>query len=231
MSAMPSEPNGMEPGFDENGGDAFMSGADAGPAGGGTVRRRLPTRTLLMGAFVAVAAGSLWSMRAIDRAQASGPVAGGDAEREIRAAIEESRAVARTTDAGVLLDLVDRPAGRGPVEPLGRDPFRTWGTSDGAAGAGETPSGDEGELAASRWDEAVDASAASIRILSAMVGSGGGVANVNGHMMRPGDTFEVEGVEGQFRIESIAADGVTLVATDAANGRTRPVTVPIVRKW
>ncbi len=230
MSATPSESRGIEPGFDETEGDAFSAGADAGLSGGGAVRRRLSARTLFMGAFVAVAAGSLWSMRAIDRAQASGPVAGGDAEREIRAAIEESRAVARTTDASVLLDLDERPAVNPPAPTTGRDPFRTWGTAAESAAAGNA-SPDSAELEARRWDEAVDASAATVRILSAMVGAGGGVANVNGHMMRPGDTFEVEGVEGQFRIESIAADGVTLVATDAATGRTRPVTVPIVRKW
>ena len=183
-----------------------------------------------MGAFVAVAAGSLWSMRAIDRAQASGPVAGGDAEREIRAAIEESRAVARTTDASVLLELGEAQSESRPPAPIGRDPFRTWGTSADPASGGNAPS-DSAELEARRWDEAVDAAGANVRILSAMVGAGGGVANVNGHMMRPGDTFEMEGVEGQFRIESIARDGVTLVATDAATGRTRPVTVPIVRKW
>jgi hypothetical protein len=211
MSARPSE---IEPAFDETDGDAFAAGNETETAsGGGTVRRRLPARTLFMGAFVAVAAGSLWSMRAIDRAQASGPVAGGDAEREIRAALEESRG---TT---------------GPVsESIGRDPFRTWGTSDDAGGAAG-PSPDEAELAARRWDDAVDASAATIRIISAMVGSGGGVANVNGHMMRPGDTFEVEGVDGEFRIDAITRDGVALVATDAATGRTRPVTVPIVRRW
>lgn len=231
MSERPSDPHGIEPGFDETEGDAFAAGGDAGAAGGGSVRRRLPARTLFMGAFVAVAAGSLWSMRAIDRAQASGPVAGGDAEREIRAAIEESRAVARETDAKVLLDLAERPASAPVAEPIGRDPFRSWGTSDDAAGGEGSQSPDAAELAAQRWDEAVDASAASIRVLSAMVGAGGGVANVNGHMMRPGDTFEVEGVEGSFRIESIGRDGMNLVATDAATGRTRPVTVPIARKW
>lgn len=227
MSARPSE---IEPAFDETDGDAFAAGNETETAsGGGTVRRRLPARTLFMGAFVAVAAGSLWSMRAIDRAQASGPVAGGDAEREIRAALEESRGTARETDAKVLLDLVESPTG--PVsESIGRDPFRTWGTSDDAGGAAG-PSPDEAELAARRWDESVDASAATIRIISAMVGSGGGVANVNGHMMRPGDTFEVEGVDGEFRIDAITRDGVALVATDAATGRTRPVTVPIVRRW
>lgn len=225
MSVRPSE---TEPGFDETDGDAFAAGHETETPAGTAVRRRLPARTLFMGAFVAVAAGSLWSMRAIDRAQASGPVAGGDAEREIRAAIEESRATVRETDAKVLLDLVESPAG--PVaEALGRDPFRAWGTSDDAAGG---PSPDEAELAARRWDDAVDASAATIRVLSAMVGGGnGGVANVNGHMMRPGDTFEVEGVDGEFRIDAITRDGVTLVATDAATGRTRPVTVPIVRRW
>jgi len=229
MSATRNDQTELEPGFDESEGDVFAAGADAGPAGGGTVRRKLPARTLFMGAFVAVAAGSLWSMRAIDRAQASGPVAGGDAEREIRAAIEESRAVVRETDAKVLLDLDRRPASAAVAEPLGRDPFRSWGTSDDASEAGPSP--DEAELAARRWDEAVDASAGSIRVLSAMVGVGGGVANVNGHMMRPGDTFEVEGIEGSFRIESISRDGLVLVATGAGNGRTRSVTVPIARKW
>lgn len=229
MSATPSE---IEPGFDETEGDAFAAGneLESSPGTGG-VRRRVSARTLFMGAFIAVAAGSLWSMRAIDRAHASGPVAGGDAEREIRAAIEESRAAARETDAKVLLDLVETPSGGTPAAPAGRDPFRSWGTSDGGAAGAAGPSPDEAELAARRWDEAVDASAATIRVVSAMVGRGGGVANVNGHMMRPGDTFEVEGVDAEFRIESIAGDGVTLVATDAANGRTRPVTVPIVRKW
>jgi hypothetical protein len=227
MSATPSE---IEPGFDETDGDAFAAGNETETPTGGTVRRRLSARTLFMGAFVAVAAGSLWSMRAIDRAQASGPVAGGDAQREILAAIEESRTAARETDAKVLLDLVEKPAGPASL-PAGRDPFRSWGTAEASGSAGnESPEADD-EAEARQWEEAVDAAAATVRIVSAMVGSGGGVANVNGHMMRPGDTFAIDGSDAEFRIESIAADGVTLVATDAATGRTRPVTVPLVRKW
>jgi len=235
-----SEPHDrdLEGSFDANDpeGAAFAGGFAAGEEGmagpvGLAVRRRIRPRTLVMGGIVLAAAGSLWSMRIIDRAQAAGPGLGANAEKEILAAIAQGRTQARESDATVLLEFAQEPDGkRLAPERLDRDPFLAWGGAPVAAASSSMPVDDAASVEA-RWNEAVDGAAATIRILSAMAGARGGVANVNGHMMRPGDVFEVEGVEAEFRIERIAVDGVTVTARDPASGRERTLAVPVARKW
>jgi len=217
---------------------------DEGFASGNTssVRRRLSTGTLIMGGVILMAGGSLWSMRAIDRAAASGPVTSKELESLFDAALKKDAEVGRMieTDAGLLL----RPTEAAnevtvALKDLTKNPFVIW--RDETGGSVPTNPGPEPppvDTLADRialWNEQVDSAAGAIKVKSTMESKGDqgpvGLANVNGHMMREGDLFAVEKSDVEFTIARIVRSEVTFRAYNTELKHERLVIVKVNRKW
>jgi hypothetical protein len=208
-----------------------------------SVRRRLSTGTLIMGGVVAIAATSLWSMRAIDRAVAAGPRISKENEKLVDDILKRGKGadLAIDTDATRLLEPADAVGEvRVPLRELAKNPFVLWTPPASAA----APSADGGpapvpvDTRAERiaeWEQKVDQAAGSIRVLSTMSGTGPvgatGIANVNGHMMRIGDVFGIANSDIEFSIERVERDALTVRAYNAELRHERIVTVKVNRKW
>jgi hypothetical protein len=226
------------PGSTDGSADGSMDGAFG--AGIGQVRRRISSGAIIMGAVVLASIASLWSMRAIDRAAATGPKQDKKLEEEINKALERgsTRAVALETDADVLLEPTEAHDDvRVPLKDLAKNPFLVW--NDGKQPAAAPTPEDEPvvDTAAERlaaWQTSVDNAALAIRLQSTMSGTGPqgatGIANINGHMMRIGDTFGVDGTEIEFRIQAIERDQMTVSAFNAEFRHERSVIVPVLKK-
>jgi hypothetical protein len=85
------------------------------------------------------------------------------------------------------------------------------------------------------WQAMVDAAAAAIRLQSTLSGPGAngavGIANINGHMMRIGEIFGVEGSDVEFTLEAVERDAITVRAYNAELKHERLVTVNVAKKF
>lgn len=207
-----------------------------------SVRRRLSTGTLIMAGVVAIAAASLWSMRAIDRAVAAGPKLSKENEILVKEILERTKGAADRvidTDATRLLEPADAADEvRVPLRELSKNPFVLWAPPATApsvdGGSAPVPVDTRAERVAD-WERKVDQAAASIRVLSTMSGTGPvgatGIANVNGHMMRIGDVFGIANTDVEFSIERVERDALTVRAYNAELRHERIVTIKVNRKW
>lgn len=215
--------------------DAFNAGAAS------SVRRRISSGTLLMGLVVAVAGVSLWSMRAIDRAAASGPKPRGDLDGLFNDALAKGKTQGdvRTTSATILLSNAD-PASemKVPLKDLAKNPFVIWRDTTEPPPPATTP--DDPQVSPREdlirtWEQQVDAAASAIKVQSTMVSREGdgssGIANIGGHMMRPGDLFAVENSDIEFFIDRIDRNEVTVRAVNKELNHARVVIVKVNRKW
>lgn len=208
-----------------------------------SVRRRVSTGTLIMGGVVAIAATSLWSMRAIDRAVAAGPRGNKDDESIIKDYFEREKGPRASidTDATRLLEPTEAAGDvRVPLRELAKNPFVLW--TPPASAAAQSPDGGPAPVPVdtrteriAEWEQKVDQAAASIRVLSTMSGTGPvgatGIANINGHMMRIGDVFGIANSDVEFSIERVERDALTVRAYNAELRHERIVTVKVNRKW
>lgn len=215
--------------------DAFNAGAAS------SVRRRISSGTLLMGLVVVVAGVSLWSMRAIDRAAASGPKVRKDLDVLFNDALAKGKSPseAQTTSATILLSNAD-PASemKVPLKDLAKNPFVIWRDTTEpppeTTPQGEPQTTPRIELIRA-WEQQVDSAAAAIKVQSTMVSREGdgssGIANIGGHMMRPGDLFAVENSVIEFYIDRIDRNEVTVRAVNKELNHARVVIVKVNRKW
>ncbi len=224
------------PGSTDGSADGSMDGA-FGTGMASTVRRRISSGALLLGGVVGLAALSLWSMRAIDRAAANGPTLSKETGIFIDTVLnDKSRKVNIETDASTLLEPTDAAAAmRVPLKDLSKNPFLVW--NDGKPPAPPEPPGKPPDTLADRikeWQEKVDSAAAAIRLQSTMSGNGPngatGIANVSGHMMRIGDVFGVDGTDVEFSIEAIERDQMSVRAYNAELKHERTVVVVVAKK-
>jgi len=228
------------PGSTDGSADGSMDGA-FGAGGFGSVKRRISSGSLLMGGVVVLSIGSLWSMRAIDRAAASGPLKSSEMDVFVDEALERGgRKVDPNTDATRLLEPTEANADlRVPWKDLVKNPFLIWldPTVPGTTDPKDPPTTPGDDLAAriAAWQKQVDAAAAAIRLQSTIVNTSGpkgatGIANINGHMLRLDDVFGVDGTDTEFKIQSIDRDEMTVVAYNAALKHERIVKVTVLKK-
>lgn len=205
------------------------------------VRRRISTGTLIMGGVLAIAATSLWSMRAIDRAAAVAPKGSKEVEDLVNKALSDKGSGTVETDASRLLEPTEATQNlQVPLAELSKNPFVLWAPPipPGGGGGGTVPTEPTVDVLAERiaeWERNVDSAAAAIKVQSTMSGSGPlgatGIANINGHMMRISDVFGVDNSDIEFSIERIERDALTVRAYNGEFKRERLVTVKVNRKW
>lgn len=210
---------------------AAAQNASAGP--------RFSTGTLIMVGVILLAGASLWSMRAIDRAVASGPRTSKADEELVSKMLERGSGAsfAIDTDATRLLEPTEAVSEtQVPLKEIAKNPFVLWAppSTPGTSPAPDKPQVDTRAERVAEWERKVDQAAASVRVLSTMsTGRDGnsGIANVNGHMMRMGDVFGVQNSGIEFSIDRIERDAVTMRTYSNELKHERIVTIKVNRKW
>ncbi len=204
-------------------------------------RRRISSGTLLMAGVVVLAGASLWSMRAIDRAAAMAPTTSKDKDTDSfvdKALAEKGRnASSVPPEVRPLLDTEHgNDAVRVPLKDLQKNPFVLWDIPNAPVPTTPTDTPiDQRPARVAEWEKQVDSAALAIKLQSTMSGTGPqgatGLANINGHTMRLGDLFGVEGSDVEFTIEAIERDTITVRAYNADLKHERLVTVKVNRRW
>jgi hypothetical protein len=207
---------------------------------GANVQRRVPAGALIMAVVLVGSGASLWSMRALDKAAASGPKQNKEVEELVNKALgAKGSADAITTDAERLLEPTETAAEmRVPLASLAKNPFVIWApaSAPSAPDAPAEPTVDKRAEELAAWQTKVDEAAKIIKVQSTMSSGNGpqgatGIANINGHMMRIGDVFGVDGSEVEFTIEKIDRDSITARAFNPTLKHERVVQVNVLRKW
>ncbi|MFO0827174.1 MAG: hypothetical protein U0572_03405 [Phycisphaerales bacterium] len=211
---------------------------DEGFAAGNTLasRRRISSGTLIMGAVILASGASLWSMRAIDRAAASGPSVDKEFERLFESVKKNPGGATIETDASRLLDTTEGSTDvRVPLKDLAKNPFVIWRDPSAATEAPTEPAAVPGASIQERiaeWEAKVDAAAGAIKVQSTMESANGnGMANVNTHMMREGDVFAVDKTDIEFTIARIERNQLTVRAYNPELRHERLVIIKVNKKW
>jgi hypothetical protein len=220
--------------------DGSMDGALAGATG--KVRRRINSGTLILGGVIVASGVSLWSMRAIDRAAASGPTSSKEIEDLVKGALDGSKKSGSAENGGDPKAFVDRTQPpvdlQVPAEQVQKNPFVVFAEptkADPTKPVVDTPPVAPVVDLIAEWQTKVDAAAGMIRLQSTMSGQDPqkglvGLANINGHMMRLGDVFGVEGSDIEFRLDHVERDAITVRAYSAELKHERLVTVNVMKR-
>ena len=209
-----------------------------------TRRRRPGVGAVVFGAVAVVAAGSLFSMRAIGRAGAA-ENAPSEAGKLVETFLKE-RAQAKAGAPDAKLDILDTEgvtALQIAKEDLHKDPFVLAGEIGVVAG-GETPPAvdagpgpapepapDRTEALRLAWEAAVDEGAAGILVQSCLRSSNAAnsMAHVNGQVLRMCDTIAVPNTTVLYEIVEIDSDGIVLRAENADLSHERLVRLLVLR--
>jgi hypothetical protein len=217
--------------------DGSMDGALSGASA--RVRRRISSGTLILGAVIVASGASLWTMRAIDRAAASGPKMSKEIEDLVKKALDpKAQTVAENSKPETFVSRTQPPTDlQVPAEEVQKNPFVVYQPPKSGGDSppdGEQPRVPQVDLVA-EWQSKVDAAAAAIRLQSTMSGKGAqgatGIANINGHMMRIGEIFGVEGSDIEFTLEQVERDAITVRAYNAELRHERLVTVNVAKRF
>ncbi len=219
---------------------SFEESGESITVASGASRKRFGFGTMVFASVAAVAVVSLYSMRAIGHATAST-----DAPTDAGKMVDEFLNRAPVNSAAK--DLADDPlfmdaaAVRIERDELTKDPFvligeNTFGIAVGGSSVGmdAASSQDPAARRAMRvdgWIAVVEAGAADMRVQSVLVSARAdmSMANVNGKVLVVGNTISSPGTHTEFTVTAIAAEGVSLRATDAELGCERTVMVPVKR--
>lgn len=218
--------------------DGSMDGALSGATA--RVRRRINTGTLILAGVIVASGASLWTMRAVDRAAASGPIISKEDEKVLADALAPRKpAASANADPKAFVDRTEPPVDlQVPAEQVPKNPFVIYAEPTAAgpvAGAPETPEPPKVDRVA-EWQADVDAAAATIVLQSTMSGTDlkkglVGIANINGEMLRLGDVFGVDGTEIEFRLEHVERDSIVVRAYNADLKHERLVTVQVQKRY
>lgn len=228
-------PNQSSGSFDGSS-DGSMDGALAGASA--RVRRRISSGSLILAGVVLASGFSLWTMRAIDRAAASGPKTSPEIEEIVKKALDPQNALAASADKPeVFVNRTQPPTDlQVPAEEVQKNPFVVYQSPTAAQPVAEKPKDEAPKVDhVAEWQSKVDAAAAAIRLQSTLSGGGEkgavGIANINGHMMRIGEIFGVEGSDIEFTLEAVERDAITVRAYNAELKHERLVTVNVAKKF
>ena len=211
--------------------DGSMDGALASVSS--KVRRKFNSGTVILGAVIVASGASLWTMRAIDRAAASGPKSSKEIEELVKNALDPKSELGTADDKPDTFITKTQPPTdlQVPADKIQKNPFVVYQDPRPP----EPPKPDE-PIAdpVKEWQVAVDAAAAAIRLQSTLSSSNEkgavGIANINGNMLRIGEIFGVAESDIEFTIESVERDSITVRAYNAALKHERLVTVPVMKK-
>lgn len=194
-------------------------------------RRRLGG-VLLFGAVMVAAFGSLWSMRAISRANATtgSPT---EAGRLVESYLNErTKAEGKPTTA----ELATAPLPIGgaeelqvPRERLARDPFaapwRTTGRATVEQTAPAAPAADAALSPVAAWEALVDQGARDFVVESILLAPNPAmsIVSMNGGVFRVGESVMFADQSVRYEIRAVDAGSVTLVAFNAELGHERVV--------
>ncbi len=217
--------------------DGSMDGALTGASA--RVRRRINSGTLILAGVVLASGASLWTMRAIDRAAASGPKTSKEIEELVSKALGPKTGDAAAPEKPeVFVNRTQPPTDlQVPAEDVQKNPFVVYQPEDKPVVPLEPceprePAKPDPIIA---WQEKVDAAAAAIRLQSTLSSTNEkgavGLANINGHMMRIGEIFGVEGSDIEFSLEAVERDAITVRAYSAELKHERLVTVNVIKRF
>ncbi len=219
--------------------DGSMDGALAGATS--MVRRRINSGSLILAGVVVLSGVSLWSMRAIDRAAASGPTSSKEIEDLVKGVLDPAKKTAVGDAGGNPKEFVDRTQPpvdlQVPPDQVQKNPFVVYAEPKKVA-AETAPVKGPVEPAVdhvAEWQAKVDAAAGAIRLQSTMSSNSEekgliGIANINGHMLRLGDVFGVEGSDIEFRLDHVERDSIVVRAYSAELKHERLVTVNVLKR-
>ena len=204
----------------------------------GGSQRRFGFGTMVFASVGVVAVVSLFSMRAIGHADAADSTQS-EAGKLVMDFLKEARP--NPNGATAPIDLLDADVYaelRISREELSKDPFIIIGeTVVVAPGATVDPSRPAEQLVNTRdaqiegWNAIVDAGTSELRVQSALVSgrAGTSIANVNGKVLRMGESVISERTGISFEVALIEQNGVTFRATNADLGVERTVMVLVKR--
>jgi hypothetical protein len=194
------------------------------PLAGTGETRRFKNSSIIIVVVVVIACGGLWFMRSLSHVTAST-----EAKSEVEQDIEkflgqrDSKGNPKGADAkaNVLKVLSSSYTDRQvPLDSVPCNPFIFPG-EDGVKSTGPVYTGDSPEVAMARAREQrqKDFAAALERLtLKSVIMSTQPLANISGIIVRQGDELAPENSDVTFRVEKIATDEVTLMASDIALG-------------
>ena len=206
--------------------------------------RRLGSGTVVVLLMAGVAVVGLYSMRSLGRAAASeglgreieslvaGVLSSGDADASADRSLAATPAVDDTA-VFAMLDTDFRGRLQVPWEALGRDPFEPWRDPNAVdTSASETIPVDARRAAGEAWGREVDRIVGLLELKS-LIGGGtaGGMANINGRIIRRGDVFNVAEAEADFRVVAIERGGVRLRAVHPRLGIEREAFIEVRRPF
>ncbi len=218
--------------------DGSMDGALSGATGRG--KRRINSGTLILAGVILASGASLWSMRAVDRAAASGPKPDKEDEKVLAEALAPRKpSASANADPKAFVDRTEPPVDlQVPVEQVPKNPFVIYAEpkadlpKSGDVVVEEAPKVDR----VAEWQAKVDEAAATIVLQSTMTGTDlkkglVGIANINGEMLRLGDIFGVDGSEIEFRLEHVERDAIIVRAYSTELKHERLVTVQVQKRY
>jgi hypothetical protein len=218
--------------------DGSMDGALSGATG--RSRRRLNTGTLILAGVILVSGASLWSMRAVDRAAASGPRISKEDEEILKEALTPRKpGASANADPRAFVDRTEPPVDlQVPAEQVPKNPFVIYAepkTEVEVAALTEAPTAPKVDRV-SEWQAKVDEAASTIVLQSTMSGTDlkkglVGIANINGEMLRLGDVFGVDGSDVEFRLEHVERDSIIVRAYNSELKHERLVTVQVQKRY
>lgn len=218
--------------------EGFDADSSLDPLAGAETVKRSSAGTMLIIAVIVVAAGGLFSMRFLAKVSASSQT-DGEVEKSIVSFLtaldggpgnKGSDSVLFKSDTTVLNVLKESyTEHQVPLANLAKDPFNL------REGDGELVTPEPGDTSNQAWEQqrreklkAIEAASKSVQLTMVMLG-GTPLANLNGKILRVGDTLHMEREKVNFRVAKIEADKATLVGEDAALNVRFEVTVMIKR--
>lgn len=216
----------------------FDADSSLDPLAGAETVKRSSAGTMLIIAVIVIAAGGLFSMRFLAKVSANSQT-DGEVEQNIVSFLamidggpgtKSQDSVLFKNDTTVLNVLKESyTEHQVPIENLAKDPFNL--------GDGETElvTPEPGDTSNRAWEQqrreklqAIEAASKTLQLTSVMLGATP-LANLNGKILRVGDTLNLDKQEVVFRVTKIESDSATLVGEDAALNVRFEVTVSIKR--